>query len=161
MLLHYEFDTMDFPRYTWIENWPTPAKVILLQHGVQRGLADHQQAMIRWIEYATVHQKYFFDSKVFLDLLEGHLSKGIKNDLFAEKELRLFWKAAKKILQTNFEFIRKLQKDNPVDDNIEIKQLISILRLENNLLLLNYLSSLITNNFKSCLRFLWQTISPL
>ena len=131
LLLLHELENRKIERHTWLGSWSAPGEVVVLQHAVQRGMTPEQINLARWIEFATVHQEHQLSFQLFLQLandLAGPLKTGSGG--FNDDETRLFWEAAKKVIHSGLNMLRKIRRLQ-VDKENTMKQLVAILRYEN------------------------------
>lgn len=126
MLLLNELETQKIDKYTWIGKFPAAGEVIVLQHGVQRGLHKHQITLARWIEFATIHQEHPLSFALFQQLISDLVAPMKSGDL-GEEETKLFWEAAKKVLHSGLNMLRKMRRPTNDKENA-MRQLIAILR---------------------------------
>lgn len=125
ILLLHEIEQEKIEKYCWCGRWSGPAEAIILQHSAQRGLLGRNVALAQWVEYIRVHQEHPL-SFTLLNKLAIDLLRPIENNLFSDDEIRLFWDAAKKLLHSCLNSIRKIRRLT-VGDRNTMTQLAAIL----------------------------------
>ncbi|PNF14104.1 unc-13-like protein 4B [Cryptotermes secundus] len=108
MLLH-ELENSKVEPYQWDGKFSQSAEIILTQHLVQCGLSKVAVTLAKWIEFASVHVDHPLSFIIFSILLQK-LVKPLQKGFVTEEEEKLFWEAAKKILPSCFNGIRKIRK---------------------------------------------------
>ncbi|XP_076681977.1 C2 and C2B_Munc13-like domain-containing protein staccato isoform X3 [Andrena cerasifolii] len=116
VLLMHEIEAGKLEKYCWCGRWSAPADVLLKQHSAQRGLLDRNATLAQWTEFARIHQEHPLNFTVFNKLLVD-LLRPLENGLFSTDEARLFWDAAKKLLYSCLNCIRKIRRLTPGDKN--------------------------------------------
>ncbi|XP_058798233.1 protein unc-13 homolog 4B-like isoform X2 [Phymastichus coffea] len=127
MLLLNELESQKVDKYSWNGKFPAAGEVIVLQHGVQRGLHNHRVGLARWIEFATIHQEHPLNFALFLQLADD-LAGPTKSADFGDQEIRLFWDAARKVLHSGLNLLRKIRR-LAIDKENAMRQLVAILRM--------------------------------
>lgn len=125
VLLLHEIETEKVEKYCWCGRWSGPAEALILQHSAQRGLLARNLVLAHWVEYANIHQEHPLSFTVFNKLIID-LLRPMDGGLFSVDETKLFWKAAKKIIFSCLNSIRKIRKLILGDKNTML-QLSSIL----------------------------------
>lgn len=125
ILLLHEIETEKVEKYCWCGRWSAPAEAIINQHRTQRGLLTRNVALAEWVEFVRVHQEHPISFTLF-NTLAIELLRPIENNLFSDDEIRLFWDAAKKLLHSCLNCLRKIRRLT-VGDRNTVSQLIAIL----------------------------------
>lgn len=124
MLLH-ELENSKVEPYQWSGKFSHSAETIITQHLVQCGLTATAVTLAQWVEFINVHVDHPLSFIVFSLLLQK-LVRPMQNGQISEDEEKLFWEAAKKLLPSCFNGIRKIRKLTHSDKNT-LHQLSSIL----------------------------------
>lgn len=125
ILLLHELEMQKIDKYCWCGNWSVSAETLILQHSAQRGIVPRNVSLAKWIEFARIHQEHPLSYTVFNQLIL-ELLRPIEIGLFSEEETRLFWEAARKLLFSCFNSIRKIRRLALGDKNVRA-QVIAIL----------------------------------
>lgn len=126
ILLLHELEREKVGKYCWAEKWSPAAQNLALQHAVQRNLLHTKICLAKWIEYAKVHQEHALSFTLFDGLLRELVRPLANKQVFSEDEVRLFWDAARRILHSCLNSIRKIRKF-PLEGERLIEQLEAIL----------------------------------
>ncbi|XP_014272983.1 protein unc-13 homolog 4B isoform X1 [Halyomorpha halys] len=141
LLLLHEVENKNIDPKEWDGEFPELANTILRQHTAQSGLQPADEYMARWLEFIRFHSGQPFCYSLFLKVLDK-IIQPLKNGLYSDEEVKLFWESTKRILPLFFQHIRKLRKLSQ-DDNNFIEGLTSILKI------LSLISSLnVPDNFE-------------
>lgn len=116
VLLMHEIEAGKLEKYCWCGRWSAPADALLKQHSAQRGLLFRNVTLAQWTEFARIHQEHPLNFTVFNKLLRD-LLRPLENGLFSTDEARLFWDAAKKLVYSCLNCIRKIRRLTPGDKN--------------------------------------------
>ncbi|XP_011687719.1 PREDICTED: protein unc-13 homolog D isoform X4 [Wasmannia auropunctata] len=128
VLLLHEIETEKIEKYCWCGRWSGPAEALILQHSAQRGLLARNVALAQWVEYARIHEEHPLSFTVFNKIIANSLFRPIDSGLFSIEEIKLFWKATKKVVFSCLNSIRKIRKLILGDKNTII-QLTCMLRV--------------------------------
>ncbi|XP_069677889.1 protein unc-13 homolog 4B isoform X4 [Periplaneta americana] len=113
--------------YQWSGKFSHSAETIITQHMVQCGMTATAVTLAQWVEFINVHVDHPLSFIVFSLLLQK-LVRPVQNGHISEDEEKLFWEAAKKLLPSCFNGIRKIRKLTHSDKNT-LHQLSSILNI--------------------------------
>ncbi|XP_021939432.1 protein unc-13 homolog 4B isoform X2 [Zootermopsis nevadensis] len=126
MLLH-ELENSKVEPFQWNGKFSQSAETILTQHLVQCGLSTAVVTLAQWVEFSSVHVDHPL-SFITFSLLLQKLIKPLQNGLITDDEEKLFWEAAKKILPSCYNGIRKIRKLTHSDKST-LQQLSAILSI--------------------------------
>jgi len=125
-LLH-ELENSKVEPFQWNGEFCQAAETILTQHLVQCGMSAVSVTLAQWSEFASVHVDHPLSFIVFSLLLQK-LVKPLQNRLITDDEEKMFWEAAKKLLPSCFNGVRKIRKLTHSDKNT-LHQLSAILSI--------------------------------
>ncbi|KAJ8682333.1 hypothetical protein QAD02_018125, partial [Eretmocerus hayati] len=140
ILLLHELETkyandQNNSKYEWNEDsWSPAAKLVLQQHGVQRGLSPYILALARFVEIAAIQREHQLSFEA-LQLLVEKIVEGMKEDekLRENQEFcDLFWQSTKKALHSALGTLRKIRR-LPADKDSTLKQILAIIRIVSSL----------------------------
>nr|XP_018917133.1 PREDICTED: protein unc-13 homolog 4B isoform X1 [Bemisia tabaci] len=131
LLLLHHIQTSKVPIYKWEGEFSLPAETIIRQHAAQSNLNMTNQSLARWIEFTWIHIDHPLSFTVFAELSSSILQP-LLSGLLSEEEIKFFWDAAKKLLPSCLNNIRRLRKSSPGDEH-STKQLTAILSTLSNL----------------------------
>jgi len=125
-LLH-ELENSKVEPFQWNGEFCQAAETILTQHLVQCGMSPVSVTLAKWSEFASVHVNHPLSFIVFSLLLQK-LVKPLQNRLTTDDEEKMFWEAARKLLPSCFNGVRRIRKLTHSDNNT-LNQLSAILSI--------------------------------
>lgn len=127
LLLLHEIENKNIDPKEWDGDFPEPANTILRQHAAQSGLRPADECLARWLEFTRFHTTQQLNFSLFEKVLE-QIIQPLKNGLYSDEEVKLFWDGVKRILPSVVQYIRKLRKWSQEDKNY-VQTLTSVLKV--------------------------------
>ncbi|XP_075222315.1 C2 and C2B_Munc13-like domain-containing protein staccato isoform X2 [Lycorma delicatula] len=128
ILLLHELEINKVKPYQWNGKFSGPAETILRQHLAQSGLNVTDNALAQWVEFSSIHVNHPLSFQLFSNLVKI-LIHPINNGLFSDEEIKLFWDAAKKLLPSCFNNIKRIRNLPPgeASSTLQVQSLLTIL----------------------------------
>ncbi|KAK7866890.1 hypothetical protein R5R35_006050 [Gryllus longicercus] len=126
LLLSHELETTEAEPYSWNGEFLISAETILTQHLLQSGLPPIMDSFVKWVEYCNVHEDHPLSFEVFSELLKKLLPP-LQSSVFDREKEILFWEAAKSLIPSCFNGIKRLHLLVPNEKNTN--QMAALLRV--------------------------------
>ncbi|XP_065220608.1 protein unc-13 homolog 4B-like isoform X2 [Planococcus citri] len=126
-LLQHQMKQEGFEPTTWDGVFCPEGEIILRQHLAQCNLGLTDDLIAKWVEYVNIHQNKQINFGVLANL-SSLLVKSMKDQLLTDTEVKHFWNAARKVLPSCYNNIRKIRKSTPSDKAV-LAQLDAILSI--------------------------------